>query len=114
MNDLPPLPSDVSRDGREIWDWAARLSEHTQRMHRLRELNRKIAATGTCCGDCDHWMKSRVCPRERNVNGFSKGPSCEAPICRSFKLSKSAAQFRDRWIAERDASASSEGGPSDG
>lgn len=28
------------------------------------------------CGDCAHWMKSRVCPKEKlQPNGFHIGPS---------------------------------------
>jgi hypothetical protein len=37
------------------------------------------------CGDCDKWMKSRECPRERNVNGMSRGPSCNDYQCDAFK-----------------------------
>jgi len=42
------------------------------------------------CGQCDHWMKSRECPREHNVKGFSRGPSSGDPICGKFSITKSA------------------------
>jgi hypothetical protein len=44
-----------------------------------------IAKIGTRCGDCDYWMKSRDCPREHNVNGYTRGPSCEGIPCPKFK-----------------------------
>jgi hypothetical protein len=36
------------------------------------------------CGDCDNWNKSRLCPKERNVNGYSRGPSMNDFTCPSF------------------------------
>lgn len=36
------------------------------------------------CGDCAKWMKSRECPRERNVKGMSRGPSCNDYPCDQF------------------------------
>jgi hypothetical protein len=39
------------------------------------------------CGDCTKWMKSRECPRERNVGGMSRGPSWEEYQCAAFKPS---------------------------
>jgi hypothetical protein len=36
------------------------------------------------CGHCDHWMKSTDCPKEHNVNGWSRGPSCEGMPCSKF------------------------------
>lgn len=36
------------------------------------------------CGNCFHWMKSSQCPQERNVNGYSRGPSCDAHPCAKF------------------------------
>jgi len=37
------------------------------------------------CGDCDFWMKSSLCPKEHNVRGYSKGPSCDAFPCDKFQ-----------------------------
>ncbi len=36
------------------------------------------------CGDCYWWMKSKDCPREKNVNGFSRGPSMSGIACGKF------------------------------
>ena len=36
------------------------------------------------CGDCYFWMKSSLCPQERNVNGRNKGPSMNGSICEKF------------------------------
>ena len=37
------------------------------------------------CGDCDFWMKSSLCPEERNVNGWNKGPSMNGIPCSKFQ-----------------------------
>jgi hypothetical protein len=95
MSDNPPsLPRDISPDGREIWDWAAKLSAYTQSVHEIRRLANDIARIGKRCGDCDKWMKSRECPAERNINGLSRGPSCEGFICSQFIEAASATKRR--------------------
>lgn len=82
----PELPQHVSSDGREIWDWAAELSAHTQRLHQMRQISHDIAVIGTKCGDCFHWMKSGSCPREtRNNSGRRIGPSMNGPKCPQFE-----------------------------
>lgn len=80
----PQLPTELSSDGREIWDWASKFSSHVHRQDEIRKLKVSIASIGKRCGDCDKWMKSRQCPMERNVNGRSQGPSSEGRICRQF------------------------------
>ena len=37
------------------------------------------------CGHCSHWMKSSECPKEINVNGYNRGPSCNTIACDNFK-----------------------------
>lgn len=37
------------------------------------------------CGDCNKWMRSRECPREHNVKGMSRGPSCADSPCDQFQ-----------------------------
>lgn len=37
------------------------------------------------CGHCYWWMKSRDCPREKNVGGMSRGPSCSGLPCEKFR-----------------------------
>ena len=44
------------------------------------------AAARLRCGACQHWMKSRICPRERNVNGWNRGPSSESVPCDKFLI----------------------------
>lgn len=50
------------------------------------------------CGECSHWMKSSLCPREHNVKGMSRGPSSGEAACDKF-LAKDAATAAH--IAER-------------
>ncbi len=100
MSQPPKLPEQMSSDGREIWEWAGKLSEHMQRQDKIRELTFKIAKVGTVCGDCDKWMKSRECPAERNVKGRCVGPSCESRKCSSFVENRSAENSRAQWKAE--------------
>ena len=80
----PMLPQQVSPSGRELWDWATRFSDHIHRRDEIARLTREIAQIGRTCGDCYSWMKSRECPREKNVGGISRGPSCKEPICKQF------------------------------
>lgn len=92
------LPAQVSPDGHEIWDWAARFGNALHRQARIAELNAQIRKVR--CGDCAHWMKSRVCPRERNVNGWNRGPSCEDMPCGIFSEDPQSAKLRDERRAE--------------
>lgn len=55
------------------------------------------------CGSCQHWMKSRECPRERNVNGYSRGPSCDALPCSKFDLKPSVAALKVERLAAAEA-----------
>lgn len=100
MTGPPPLPTQVSNNGAEIWDWARDLSAWRQRQARMAEL--AVAIAKVRCGDCDHWMKSRRCPREHNVNGRNKGPSCEGSICEQFSEDSSSAGLRAKRKAELD------------
>lgn len=92
--ELPPLPQTVSANGQEIWDWAARYSEVTQRRAKISELRTSISLIGKRCGDCDKWMKSRECPKEHNVSGRNRGPSCQSFICQSFVEDRTATKRR--------------------
>lgn len=90
----PELPKNVSSDGREIWDWAAKFSAHVHRQDEINRLATDIAKIGRRCGDCDKWMKSRECPREHNVAGQSRGPSCNGLICGQFVEDRQATKRR--------------------
>lgn len=50
------------------------------------------------CGECYWWMKSRDCPREHNVRGMSRGPSCDDGACPKFqaKNDETAAAIAER------------------
>jgi hypothetical protein len=96
----PTLPTEISPDGKEIWDWADRFSKHVHRQDRIAKLTREIAKIGRVCGDCSNWMKSRQCPKEHNVGGISRGPSCEGPTCKSFVETSAATTRRDQLSAE--------------
>lgn len=98
----PPLPQHVSNDGREIWDWAARLSAHTSRLDKMRRLRAEISQMDRVCGSCHFWMKSRECPKEKNVNGYSRGPSSGSPKCGQFVMTKSTAELRAERQKELD------------
>jgi hypothetical protein len=51
----------------------------------LRSRARDRAEAGKkCCGNCHNWMKSRECPRERNVNGYTRGPSMNGSPCKEY------------------------------
>jgi hypothetical protein len=84
---IPALPSDMSSDGREVWDWADRLSDHVQRVDEYRRLSQQIRNAETQCGGCSKWMTGS-CPRERHDNkkGHKVGPSSLSPKCQEFTL----------------------------
>ncbi|WP_462402244.1 hypothetical protein [Pseudomonas sp. Marseille-QA0332] len=58
------------------------------------------------CGNCDFWMKSRECPVEKNVNGMSRGPSCEGIACSKFKQCPSMQQTFEKLLSENEAAIS--------
>jgi hypothetical protein len=84
-----------------IFAWADKFSEHTYRLHRMRELRADINKIGTVCGGCNSWM-TRACPRERNVNGMNHGPSCESLVgsCPIFTLKSWYAKRKDELTEE--------------
>lgn len=98
---LPPLPQHVSNDGREIWDWAARISQRTSLLQHQRELTDDIFRIGRECGSCRFWMTD-ACPREVQDNriGRKRGPSMGAPICQKFAISDSNARLKAKWEAD--------------
>lgn len=52
------------------------------------------------CGNCYLWMKSRECPREHNVNGYSRGPNMDAAACDKFVLQKWVAELKQKRIKQ--------------
>lgn len=99
-----PLPAEISPSGVELWDWAGKLGDALQRQARLNALRAELRACGTLCGDCEKWMKSRECPRERPGTGkragFSVGPSMNDRICGEYVEKLDTTQRRARYEAE--------------
>ena len=100
----PALPSAISNDGRELWKWAADAAEWMQRAARIKELHAAIQKCGSECGDCDRWMKSSECPRERpgegKFRGHSVGPSMGDRICSAYKEKAHTTQRRAEYTSE--------------
>lgn len=85
-----------------------RLSKIAQLKDMVTEAN---ISSRSSCGSCHFWMKSRECPRERNVDGFSRGPSCEAPICGTFLQTTSSLEIEARKKSRANGFAAREGLP---
>lgn len=69
-----------------VFDAILRFDTEIQRIaaerNRRAELRRQARKT---CGACHFWMKSQECPRERNVNGWNRGPSSGDVPCGRFQ-----------------------------
>lgn len=89
--------------GADVWSWADALSKQTQRAHRIRELRDDLFKAERRCGSCQHWMKSRKCPRERNVDGMSRGPSGDSLKCPQFVMTAASADLQAKWSSELSA-----------
>jgi len=99
MSEHPPLPTHVSADGRELWDWAAKAAETCGRNVRIAQLREQIAKRR--CGGCRCWMTDK-CPREqRGPNGQTmKGPHMFAPPCSYYDEKRWVKRRRDEQTAE--------------
>lgn len=93
----PTLPQSISPDGRELWEWAAQAGDFIHRQAKRNELTLKIAKVA--CGDCKLWMTSE-CPREKNVNGWNRGPSMNGTICEIFDEKPISTEMRAQWKQE--------------
>jgi hypothetical protein len=87
VTEAPRLPQEISTDGREVFDWANRMSDHMQRVARSREVWKAIVDGESQCGSCSKWMTG-ACPPERQDNrlGCKVGPSCQAIKCDQFAM----------------------------
>ena len=101
MTTVPKLPTEISPDGREIWDWAAKLSAQVHRADEIKRLTQQIKNAETQCGSCTHWM-TRQCPREQHSNktGRSTGPSSQSLKCEKFAMPQWQAKELDAAKAE--------------
>ena len=77
----------------DLWNEALEAVEPFLRLGRLADFNNELqhikSIKSRRCGSCFWWMKSRDCPRERNVNGYSRGPSMNSTIalrCSKYQL----------------------------
>ena len=74
------------------------------RISHLSRLRDKVAIAKSSasrrCGNCSHWMKSRSCPMERNVGGYSRGPIANTPACSKFQITQTAVELQRRRIKE--------------
>lgn len=64
------------------------------------KVNYAIEAGELRCGACNHWMKSRVCPREKNIGGMTRGPSSGSLACDQFSRSMSSIATQGRRVCE--------------
>jgi len=80
-----------------VIDALSRISELAD----LAEAKRVADATDSLrCGNCFWWMKSSQCPREKNVNGYSQGPSNNSPACSKFKITDRVVALKAERLAE--------------
>jgi len=84
----------MSTEADAVFGCAHRFSEHVHRVAERRETWANLQACKRC-GACAHWMKSRDCPREKNVNGQTRGPSSRDIPCGKFEESASATKHRE-------------------
>jgi hypothetical protein len=71
-----------------VFDAFLRFSDYTNAVdaweQRVRNLRSRCARE---CGNCDHWMKSRICPIDDQRRGF---PSMSYPGCGKFTPKRDA------------------------
>ena len=89
----PDLPTHISPNGEEIWDWVVDLANYTSLLDECRTLNKEIRNARNKCGSCRFWM-TNGCPKEkRSKTGRPTGPSCQEFKCGTFSITKIAEQF---------------------
>ena len=94
---MPYQPGDIRGDFERFADALGRIS----RLQHIERLKREADQTDRRrCGNCTKWMKSRICPKEKNVNGYSKGPSSEAAACSEFEIEQWVVDLKAKRMAE--------------
>lgn len=89
-------------NGPDLWDAFEQAAQRISNQAQLRDLVAIVNNfTRRECGHCEHWMKSKQCPKEVNVNGWNKGPSMSEPPCAKYEVK----QYVQREAAERQATA---------
>lgn len=66
----------------ELMAWARNRELEYYTSMTQRDLDLHIARKS--CGNCYNWNKSRMCPKEYNVGGFSRGPNSTSAPCGEF------------------------------
>jgi hypothetical protein len=87
------VPDEVN----DILSGFQRLSAITQLLSDINNLSRWINKR---CGNCDKWMCSNLCPREKNVNGRNHGPSMNTLGCDLFSLKSYQIKYYNRECQE--------------
>lgn len=59
-----------------------------------------LEASKPRCGACQHWLKSRECPAETNVNGISRGPDAGGRPCHKFQVTSGSIALAQKRIGE--------------
>lgn len=84
----------------ETWDRVMACIEAVEVRCRLRELlHRAIQANKKECGNCDHWMKMKLCPKETG-SVKTGSPSMGTLACSQFYMQDAAKRLRDKFRAE--------------
>ncbi len=87
------VPAEVN----EILSGVQRLSEVSQLLSKINNLSRWINKR---CGNCDHWMCSNSCPREKRIHGRPKGPGMNEYGCNKFSLKSYQIKYYNRECQE--------------
>lgn len=88
-------------DGIQFFDNFLEADAKAQRLRSLKERSQKAVNFDIKrCGNCYFWMKSKDCPKERNVNGWNKGPSCNGVACEKFQLEAYVAEVKIEKLEE--------------
>src|SRR6185312_17104093 len=64
------------------------------------KLNEMHRTDKKCCGNCEHWMKSSECPAERNIGGYTRGPSCDDFTCDQYLLKPWVIELKNKRKAD--------------
>lgn len=101
-NNIPPIPQEISNDGREIFDWALNVGNAVAKQQKINELKKAVYSPSNC-GECNKWMCSGLCPREvLQKNGRYIGPSMNASICDQFQQKSYDSDRRKKLKEELD------------
>ena len=64
-----------------VFDAFGKFSEHVHKLDKIRRIAAQIRdVKSETCGNCNHWIKTRECPRERR----GEKPSMNDPGCDEF------------------------------